>query len=172
MVRRRILPALLACTALVLGLGVGLAPPAQADPAPTIAATMSTVWPHPGETMTVTVTFTNPETVPVTFAYASINPIYRSWVNGRQYALTGCTGEMASCWFSNPSPPMAAMMHPVYPTGAPLAPGASRTQTITLQVEPTAPCGAEIGFFLYSYRESSAGNIVEMQDGPDAFVQC
>jgi hypothetical protein len=174
MVRRPILPALLTSTALVLGVGVGvaLAPPAQADPAPTVTATTSTAWAHPGDTVTITVTFTNPETVPVTFAYLTLNPTYQNWSQGRNYRLTGCSGQMVACWFSNPDPPMGALMHPAYPTSAPIGPGESRTETITLVVEPTASCHASMGFFVYSYRESTAGNVSETPMGPHIGVLC
>jgi hypothetical protein len=170
--RRPILPAVLACTALVLGWGVALAPPAQADPVPTVTATASTVWAHPGDTVTITVTFTNPETVPVTFGYLSLNPTYQNWSQGRIYRFTGCSGQMVSCWYSEPDPPMGVRMHPAYPTGVPIGPGESRTQTVTLLVEPTAPCDAGMGFFFYSYRESTAGNVSEMPMAPHIGVVC
>lgn len=175
MARRPTLLAVLTGAALVLGLGAGLAPPAQADPAPTVSATFSAGVVHPGESVTMAVTFTNPEAVPVTFAYLSANPTFHTWFySGVKYRITSCTGQMWACWPSNPDPPMAAYIHAAYPTGAPLGPGQSRTQTITIQVDPASPCGGrQIAFFFYSYRESAAGNVSGPTiDGPGLLVDC
>jgi hypothetical protein len=180
MVRRPILLALLTNTALVLGVGGGLAPPAQADPAPTVSTSFSAATVHPGDTFTMDVTFTNPEAVPVTFSYLSVSPTFATWFgDGMKYRITGCTGQAWSCWLSNPDPPMGAYMQPVHPAGAPLGPGQSRTQTITIQVDATSPCeGRRITFYLYSYRESAAGNVSETfgglggLDAPGLVVDC
>lgn len=175
MARRPILLAVLTGTALVLGLEVGVAPPAQADPAPIVAATISAGTVHPGESVTMAVTYTNSEAVPVTFAYLSASPTFQTWAySGVKYRVSGCTGQMWGCYMSNPDPPLGAYMYPAYPTGAPLGPGQSRTETITIQVDPTSPCGGRyIDFFFYSYRESAAGNVGgPTVSGPGVLVDC
>jgi hypothetical protein len=64
-------------------------------------------------------------------------------------------------------------MQPVYPAGAPLGPGQSRTQAITIQVDAASPCGGRhIAFYFYSYRESAAGNRSETVGGPGIVVDC
>jgi hypothetical protein len=57
---------------------------------------------------------------------------------------------------------------------APIAPGASRTVSITYQVDPASACGGghTIAFFIYTYRESTAGFIGEIIGGPGTTVLC
>jgi hypothetical protein len=57
-------------------------------------------------------------------------------------------------------------MNPTFP----IAPGATRTVTIAYQVDADSPCGGgrAIAFFLYTYRESTAGFIGQIVDGPPA----
>lgn len=166
MKRRPILFAALACTALVIGTLAGPVAPASADPNP-LTSSVDMYFAHPGETVTLTVTFTNHQAVPVTFSYLSVNPIYATWSSELEFAMTSCTGDVSSCWFGQPEP-IAAFMNPT----SPLAPGASRTVTITYDIAPDSPCGQYIGFFFYIYRESSAGNFADVPDGPDTMVLC
>jgi hypothetical protein len=153
-----------------LAVGVVSAPAAGADPVNPLTASVDKAVAHPGETVTLTVTFTNPEAVPVTFSYLSATPVYATQVSGVDYAITSCTGQVNSCWNSTPEPWAA------YTTlTAPVAPGATRTVDITFQVEPTSACGGgrNITFFFYTYRESTAGYIGQIVNGPaGTVVEC
>ena len=159
---------ILAATALALTLGLGLVgvPAAGADPSP-LTSSVDKIYAHPGDTVTLTVTFTNHQTVPVTFSYLSVNPIYATWSSDVEFAMTSCTGEIDACWFGQPEP-LAAFIHPT----SPIAPGDSRTATITYEIDAESPCGHYIGFFFYIYRESSAGAVADVPDGPDTMVEC
>jgi hypothetical protein len=169
--RRILMAAVAACSAscLAAGLGLAAAAPAGADPVPVAVATVDKAEAHRGETVTLTVTYTNPEAVPVTFGYLSVNPTYSTWSSGVDFTMTSCTGGITSCWFGQPQP-WAAYMNPT----TPLAPGASRTVTITYDIEPTSACGGgyHIAFFLYAYRESTAGFVGETLGGPATSVLC
>jgi hypothetical protein len=157
------LSAALASLALAVGVVTGPAVPASADPVNPLTASVDKAVAHPGETVTLTVTFTNPEAVPVTFSYLSATPVYATQVSGVDYAMTSCTGQINSCWYSTPEP-WAAYMNPT----SPIAPGATRTVDITFQVEPTSACGGgrNITFFFYTYRESTAGFVGQIVNGP------
>ncbi len=104
-----------------LALGVGwVAPAASAEPVNPLTASVD-----------------NPEAVAVSFGYLSVNPTYGTWSSDLAWGMTSCTGQVQSCWFGHPQP-WAAYMNPA----APIAPGASRTVTITYDVAPDSPCGS------------------------------
>jgi hypothetical protein len=170
--KRRHVCAALAGLALVLGVTAGVAGPAGAEYSPVnpLTSSVDKAVAHPGETVTLTLTFTNPETVPVTFGYLSASPTFGTWYSGMQYGITSCTGQVSSCWLSNPSPPMGAYMNP----STSIAPGDSRTVTITYDVAAGTPCGGGryIAFYFYTYRESSAGNFDRVVDGPGTTIDC
>jgi hypothetical protein len=143
MMVRRILFVMLMAVAPVLG--VLSAEPARADSL--ITSSFDTEFAHPGDTVNLTVTFTNPETVDVTFAYLGVSQTWRSQIDGTKYSVTGCTGEISWCDIN--------ALH----FTAPIAPGATRTATLTYQIAPDSACAEYVHFefFLYNYRESTAG---------------
>jgi hypothetical protein len=148
-------PLILALAGLALVFGVVGAPGvAGADPGPAVSASLDKPVVHPGETVTVTAVFTNPETVPVTFAYLGVDRV--GWFSSPdvRYAFTGCSGDVTWCAVSEPDARTAA----AHPTAA-VAPGDTRTVTFTFQVLPDSACGEDqqLALLAYSYRESSAG---------------
>lgn len=157
MTRRPIL--LVLATSLALALGVVAAPPAMAGPNPLTWSVDKTVA-QAGDDVTVTVTFTNPEAVPVTFSYLSVNPTFATWFYYHDFAITGCGGDVNSCWLGQPQP-IAAFTT----LTAPIAPGATRTFEVTYHVSATTACGA-VEFFFYTYRESTAGFVGETINAP------
>ncbi|MEU8438358.1 hypothetical protein AB0F18_36780 [Streptomyces sp. NPDC029216] len=144
---------LAAVLAFVLAL-FGLAPAAQADPAPaalTFTANAATV--TPGGTVNLSMTLTNNKTYDVWFVYQTISP---TWLTTQRadlkYSFTGCslatpTGA-ASCSGVGPSDLGANY-------GATIPPGQSRTVTLTLQVAADSGCNGNIGFYSYYYAEFS-----------------
>jgi uncharacterized repeat protein (TIGR01451 family) len=158
MMVRRILFVVLMAVASVLGvLSVG---PAWADL--DIKASVDKDFPHPGDTVTFTVTFTNPESVDVTFVYMSENLTYDTYTDGTKFTQIGCTGEISWC--------SGNQLH----FTAPIAPGATRTATLTYQIATDSPCGENINLNLwfYSYRESAAGAVVGGGFPPNVVVLC
>ena len=146
---------ILAASAVLLALGVLGAPAAAgADPGPAVSASVDKQVVQPGETVTLTAVFTNPETVPVTFAYLGVDRI--AWFSSPEvrYAFTGCSGDVTWCAVSEPDARTAA----AHPTAA-VAPGDTRTVTFTFQILPDSACGEyeQLALLAYSYRESSAG---------------
>ncbi|MFD9455710.1 hypothetical protein ACFWBC_21815 [Streptomyces sp. NPDC059985] len=132
----------------------GLAPAASADPAPaalTFTTNAATV--TPGGTVNLSMTLTNNKTYDIWFVYQSIAP---TWLTTQRadlkYSFTGCgvatpTGA-ASCSGVGPSD-----LGGNY--GATIAPGQSRTVTLTLQVAADSGCNGNIGFYSYYYAEFS-----------------
>jgi hypothetical protein len=163
MMVRRILFVML--TAVTPVLGVMAAGPARADSV--ITSSFDTEVTHPGDTVTMSVTFTNPETVDVTFTYLSVNWTWDMVNDGTKFTRTGCTGEISLC---SVIPPAGTALH----YAAPIAPGATRTATITYQIAADSPCGAatNLSFFFYNYRESTAGAFDLLAASPVVTVLC
>ncbi|MEU6478556.1 hypothetical protein ABZ858_16985 [Streptomyces sp. NPDC047017] len=160
----------------VLGLALavfGLAPSASADPAPaalTFSTDTATV--KPGGTVQLSMTLTNNKTYDVLFVYQTIDP---TWLTTQRpdlkYSFTGCT--LATATGSAPcSGTGPANLGTNY--GATIAPGQSRTVTLTLQIAPDSGCNGNIGFYSYYYAEfsdstnSSGGPVYT----PDTRVAC
>jgi hypothetical protein len=119
---------------------------------------------HPGDEVTVDVTFTNPETVDVVFSYLSVYPTWETAISDVQYAITSCTGEVNACSLQrNSFDHTAFMQHQVA-----IPPGATRSVEIVYQVPSTSPCGdgRAVGLVFYTYRESSAGAFDELIPAP------
>jgi hypothetical protein len=154
MLRRPLLLSLAASLALTVGLVAGPVAPASADPVPVVVGSVDKTLAHPGETVTVTVTFTNPEAVPVTFSYLGVTKL--AWVSGGlvEYSFTGCTGDLSWCLVVPPDNHTVSAHHSVT-----IAPGDTRTAAFTYEIAAGSPCGEgeSLGLVVYSYRESSAG---------------
>lgn len=158
MMVRRLLFVML--TALASVLGVLSAAPAKADAV--VTSGFDTEVAHPGDTVTLHVAFTNPENVDVTFTYLSVNWTWDTVTDGTKFSNTGCTGEISFC--------DGNALHYT----APIAPGATRTATLTYQIATDSPCGEgkNISFFFYNYRESTAGAFDLIADSPAVTVLC
>jgi hypothetical protein len=146
--------------ALAPALAVIFAEPARADSV--ITSSFDTQVAHPGDTVTLNVTFTNPETVDVIFTYLSVNWTWETVSDGTKFSTTGCTGQLSLC-----------DGHALNYT-APIAPGATRTATLTNVIAADSPCGesTNLSFFFYSYRESSAGAFDLIENSPTVTVLC
>ena len=169
--RRRSLLTLTAAVTLALGLACGLISPTPAladDPVNPLSFTVDKTQAHPGDSVTITLTFTNPEAVDVTFSYASVNPYW--WSSNNLYGFSSCTGDVSWCWLYGPQHSGVEMTHDVT-----IAPQATRTATVTYDIAADSPCGdgRNIAFSLYTYRESSAGAAdLMIWDGPRTDVIC
>jgi len=151
----------IACALALVGLSstfVG-AEPALADPPEVITAWFTPSEAHPGDTVEMTITFTNPEEVDVIFAYLGLAETYDSIFDNVDADYVGCTGDADPCF-----------MHP----NAPIAPSDSRTVTLTWSIDSASPCGPNIdlAYYVYAYRESSAGNIGGIAGGANLDVTC
>ncbi len=155
MLVRRIL--LMLSVAATTVLGVVFAQPANAEYV--ITSSFDKQVAKPGETATLTVTFKNPETVDVTFTFLTVNSSYDTMLGKAKYKMGECTGEITDCnHFTTPIPP-----------------GGTRTMTVPVAIEADSPCGAQVrvGFYFYSYRESTAGAFDGVVGGgPPVNVQC
>ncbi|HWE89645.1 MAG TPA: hypothetical protein VG317_09310 [Pseudonocardiaceae bacterium] len=80
---------------LVIGL-VSLGTPALADP-PELQVTLSSDTINPGQTVTITVTFTNIQATPVQFVYESLSPDYYTQMTTAIYTFQSCTGDDTWC---------------------------------------------------------------------------
>lgn len=126
---------------------LGFAAPAFADAAPEITVTVGSTSVTPGQTVSITVQFTNAQTTDVNFIYQSLSADYTtSNETGLDFAYQSCTGNDSWCdtagktveWYDSP----------------PIAPGASQTVTLTYQVLPDSACGTQtIAFNFYDYDE-------------------
>ncbi|HEV3361744.1 MAG TPA: hypothetical protein VG247_33415 [Pseudonocardiaceae bacterium] len=127
---------------------LGLSAPASAAPAtPGIAVTIGATSVTPGQTVSITVQFTNTQSTDVNFTYESLSPDWpTSNETGLDFAFQSCSGNDSWCdlagktveWYDNP----------------PIAPGASQTVTLTYEVLPDSACGTQtIGFTFYDYDE-------------------
>lgn len=168
MSRRPILLVLLASTA--LGFGVVTPAPAMADPVDPLTFTYDKTEAHPGDTVTIDVTFTNPETVDVTFSYLSIYSTWPTLISDVKYGFTSCTGQISSCWMLYASFDRGAAMH----HEVVIPPQATRTVELVYRVAPDSPCGdgRHVGLTFYTYRESTAGAFDEVVPGPHTDVVC
>jgi hypothetical protein len=137
-------------------LGVLSAKPAVADAV--ITSSFDKEVAHPGDTVTLNVTFTNPETVDVTFTFLTVNTAWPTIYSHTKWSQTSCTGEITTCEHYT----------------VPIAPGATRTATLTFDIAPDSPCGDNtvLQFFFYNYRESAAGAFDLLAWSPDVTILC
>ena len=132
--------------AVLVGL-LGFAAPAFADASPEISVTVGSTSVTPGQTVTVTVQFTNAQATDVNFIYQSLSPDWTtSQETGLDFAYQGCSGDDSWCdaagqtieWYDNP----------------PIAPNATQTVTLTYEVLADSACGSDtISFNFYDYDE-------------------
>jgi len=143
--RRRLIGVI---AAVAVGL-LGFAAPAYADTSPDISVTIGSTTVTPGQTVTVTVQFTNTQATDVNFIYQSLSA---DWTTTHQepsapdFSFQGCSGDDSYCdaagqtieWYDSP----------------PIAPGASQTVTLSYLVAADSPCGGyNIAFNFYDYDE-------------------
>ncbi|KOG89120.1 hypothetical protein [Streptomyces varsoviensis] len=155
-----------AIIALALGL-FGLGQPALATAADNPPITFSVDKPTatPGTTVSISMTFTNPEATYVRFAYQSLQPTWETVSYGMKFNFLTCKGDASVC------EPGGAVNYT-----APIAPGASRTVTMTYEVAADSPCvgNGTIGFYAYLHYEFDNGK--NAKDGsyfsPTTAVQC
>lgn len=146
---------------------IGFGQPASAD-TPPVTFTVDKTEAAPGSSVTLTMVFTNTETTNVQFLYQSA--FQQTWATttapGLKYAFTSCTGDGVVC-----SPTGGA---PSY--SAPIAPGATRTLTMTYQIAADSNCGSTItvGFYSYFYYEYNGGANTKdwVQNTPVTTVTC
>ncbi|MFF3456814.1 hypothetical protein ACFYXH_21265 [Streptomyces sp. NPDC002730] len=140
--RRIALAAVLAIAVALLG----LAQPAAAD-TPDLTFTVDQPVAAPGSTVNLTMTLTNNQATDVAFVYQSIQPTWAtSQRSDLKYSFTSCTSEGATCTGTG-----TTGLGVNY--ALPLAPGASRTVTLTFQIAPDSGCNGSISFYSYLYYE-------------------
>ncbi|MCX5386844.1 hypothetical protein [Streptomyces sp. NBC_00083] len=147
------LAAVLSCAgALLFGVGT----PASADTADLTFSTDTTEV-TPGSTVDLTVTLTNSQATEVRFVYQSIRP---TWETSRQPALTytqvSCRSEGDPCK-DDGSGRADGSGNLGLSYALPLAPGESRSVTLTYRIAPDSACGRELGFSSYLYYEYGGG---------------
>lgn len=135
--------AILAFAVALLGLA---AQPASAD-TPDVAFTVDQPAVTPGSTVNVTMTLTNNQATDIGFVYQSIQPTWATSQRGDlKYTFTSCTSEGASCTGTGTTG--LGVRYTL-----PLAPGASRTVTLTFQIAADSGCNGTIAFYSYIYYE-------------------
>ncbi|MFE4514482.1 hypothetical protein ACFRMQ_09885 [Kitasatospora sp. NPDC056783] len=85
----------------------------------------------PGDVLTLTLSLTNTESTPITFAYEWIGPSFPSNTLTGAFTFTGCGGEQVDCGVNG----NVVGFHPT----APIEPGATRTVTATVRITSTPP---------------------------------
>ncbi|RCH65680.1 hypothetical protein DT019_26565 [Streptomyces sp. SDr-06] len=139
--------------------------PANADTADLTYAT-DTATVVPGSTVDLTMTLTNTQTTGIRFVYQSIQP---TWDTARQgdlkYTLVACDAAGDPCKDT-------ARLGLDY--AVPLAPGASRTVTLTYRVAPDSACGRTLSFSSYLYYEYGGGlySTSDTYQSPEIRVAC
>ncbi len=156
---------------LLLGL-LGLSQPAQAATStvtPYFAMSADRTSAHPGDSVTVTMTFTNNQTTDVQFVFQSFQQTYETmWAvaAGLTYDWTGCTDDQGSACTPGVAPGFTALIHP----------GESRTATLTYRIGTDSSCGdtIKLGFYSYVYYEWAGGAGTEdgVSYSNDTFVNC
>ncbi|MEK2491889.1 hypothetical protein WN990_20255 [Kitasatospora purpeofusca] len=154
-------------------LGFGRQAFAAADPPPAnfaIAVDRSTV--VPGETAAVSVTFTNRQATPVNFLFATVIAAGISPVGatGLPTEFSGCVGaSWCDTWYT------AHLRYNLTAPAVPIAPGDSRTVTLSFRYAPGVDCtlGAGVRFFMYYvYYEHGQGTYQGSEDpNPAAAVR-
>jgi hypothetical protein len=166
---RRTIRLALVAGAMAVGALLPLATPAGADPDGPLAWSVSHAEARPGDTVTLTITFTNPEAVPVTFGYMSVYPTWQTQTSDVVYGMVDCRGDVTSCWWPHPTARIAYAMH----LQAPIPAGGSRTVEVDVAIDPASACGGRyVHLYLYAYRESTAGSSDQVLPGPNVHIAC
>ncbi|MEU8888463.1 hypothetical protein [Streptomyces sp. NPDC048442] len=142
-------------TVLALALALlGLGQPAGADtPDLTFSSDQASV--TPGSTVNLTMTLTNNQATDIWFVYQSVQPTWPTTQRtDLKYAFTSCTSEGVSCTGTG-----TGSLGVNY--AIPLAPGASRTVTLAVQIAADSGCNGTIGFYSYLYYEYNNGQTVK-----------
>ncbi|MET9361011.1 hypothetical protein ABZX93_08870 [Streptomyces sp. NPDC006632] len=141
------LAAVLSCAgALLFGVGT----PANADTADLTFSTDTTEV-IPGSTVDLTMTLTNSQTTEIRFVYQSIRP---TWATSRQSALKYAT---ASCRSEDDPCKDDGSGNLGLDYALPLAPGETRSVTLTYRIAPESACGQVLAFSSYLYYEYGGG---------------
>ncbi|MFI9629671.1 hypothetical protein [Streptomyces sp. NPDC052042] len=157
---------LAAVIALALAL-FGTAQPASAD-APDLTFSVAQPTVTPGSSVDITMTLTNNQETDIWFVFQSLQP---TWLTSQRtdvkYSFTSCTSADVSCTGIG-STSLG------FGYSIPLAPGASRTVTLTYQIAADSGCNADIAFYSYLYYEYNYGQNVKdgTYDVPAARVTC
>ena len=169
MTRRPVLSAVVATIALAATALLATASPAGAAPGDPVTFTVDATEAHPGDTVTVTATFADPDATDVAFSYLSISPNFVTWNAGTKYSFTSCTGQITWCSYLPINNAGVAVQ-----LQAPIPAGQSRTATFTYDIAADSPCGPTqvASFFFYTYRETSAGGTERVVQGPVTNVVC
>ncbi|WP_329461706.1 hypothetical protein [Streptomyces sp. NBC_01431] len=145
----------------------GLGQPASAD-TPDVAFSVDHATATPGTTVNLQMTFTNSQTTDVWFVYQSVQPTWQTTQRADlKYTLASCTGQGVTCTGTGTTTLGVSYSVPV-------APGASRTVTIPVQIAATSGCNGDIAFYSYVYYEFN--NSQSHKDGvfnsPTTRVNC
>ncbi|MFE3323632.1 hypothetical protein [Streptomyces sp. NPDC059176] len=143
------------------------AQPAGAE-TPDLSFTIDQPVSAPGSTVSLTMTLTNNQATDIWFIYQSVQP---TWTTTQRkdlkYSFASCTGEGASC--SGTGTTSLGVNYEI-----PIAPGTSRTVTLTYQIASDSGCNGNIGFYSYFYYEYDSGQ--NHKDGivntPETRVAC
>ncbi|MFJ6617847.1 hypothetical protein ACIQOW_09800 [Kitasatospora sp. NPDC091335] len=124
----------------------------------------------PGQTGTLTVTFTNRQAVDVTFLYIWL-PMVEAGPQpapGTRAVLTGCSGQVSWCDLGRWEPfGLRALMNLTAPL-VPIAPGTSRTITLTYQYPATSDCTVHpVVSFAAHYFHFEYGDGTQAYDGSE-----
>ncbi|MEU9042308.1 MULTISPECIES: hypothetical protein [unclassified Kitasatospora] len=146
--------------AAILGLGLFFAaqPASAAVSGPAFAVDKSTA--KAGDQLTLTLSLTNTETSDIYFAYETISPTWPANTSGA-FTVTSCTGDTVDCVISG----NGANFH----FNAPIAPGATRTVTLTVKIADTPSWGAgpyTVNWATYLYYEfGQVGSPTDVREG-------
>ncbi|MFJ9948100.1 hypothetical protein [Kitasatospora sp. NPDC091207] len=139
--------------ALVLGVGIAMiSTPASAAETYGHTYVVDRHTAGSGDTLTVTISLTNTESTDLSFAYEFVQP---AWPLNETHGLiqvTACGGDVADCTIGE----MTAAFHPRLP----IAPGDTRTMTMTIKVIERAPGTGQlkVNWATYSYYEYGPTN--------------
>ncbi|WP_159400669.1 hypothetical protein [Streptomyces sp. XY431] len=150
-------------------LGFGRQAFAAADPPPpSFAITVDRSTVVPGEAAAVSVTFTNREATPVSFLFATVTASDTGPVGSTGLArdFSGCVGaSWCDTWQTS------YLRYNLTAPAVPVAPGDSRTVTLSFRYAPGVDCtlGAGVRFFVYYfYYEHGQGSYQGAEDSSPA----
>ncbi|MEU3299266.1 MULTISPECIES: hypothetical protein [unclassified Streptomyces] len=145
----------------------GMAQPAGAD-TPDLSFTVDQPVATPGSTVSLTMTLTNNQATDVWFVYQSVQP---TWMTTQRkdlkYSFVSCTAQGAACTGTGTTG--LGVNYEI-----PLAPGTSRTVTLTYQIAADSGCNGTIAFYSYLYYEYNNGQSTKdgIHNTPETRVAC